>query len=332
MSIKPYKNEVEEESVATIKPFKEESFKELDISLDIEHLEEQDVVINKSINFFGSLGSVFVGIFAFVFLAVLASAIASIQDVFASKNLSDYIYFGGLLLLLIVLFFFTFENIKEFFALKRVTEVRAEFKEQKNKPDANIIPLAHFIINKYENSEHKELKESVDALREELNSSLIYENIYSSIDDKILSSIDKLAKTTIHKASIQGALATAISPVPIIDMALVVWRSAALTKDIASLYGFKPGMATTLILLKRGLINIMFAGISELANEFANQVASSSFLGKASRSLGQGAINGILIARLGYGVLEACRPIESHQGKTSFFTMLFNSIKEALRS
>lgn len=332
MSVKPYKNEVHEETQEAIKPFKEESHQELNTSLDLEYFEQEDTKMQKNVGFFGSLGSVFLGIFAFVLLAVFASTISSIQEVMSSKSLADYIYLGGILTLFVALLLFAFKNLKGFLALQKVNEIKEEFKEQKEKPDADIIPLAHFIINKYENSEHEELKNAVTSLKKELNSSLIYENIYTNIDTTILASIDKVAKKTIHKASIQGALATAISPVPIIDMALILWRSAALSKEIATLYGFKPSFTTTLILLKRGLINIMFAGISELANEFANQATSSSFLSKASRSLGQGAINGILIARLGYGVLEACRPIQSNQGKTSFFKMLFNSIKEALKN
>lgn len=330
MSIKPYKNELEEEIPQTIKPFKQESSDTLDTSL--EFLETKEVTMKKNVSFIGSIGSVFLGIFLFLFLAVLANTLSTIQDILVSKSLADYIYLGGISLLFIILLFFALKNIKEFLALQQINTIKDDFKKQKNSPNANIIPLAHFIINKYEKDDNKTLKSAINALKEELNSSLIYQNIYDSIDTNILGSIDKLAKKSIHKASIQGALATAISPVPIVDMALVLWRSATLTKEIASLYGFKPGLTTTLILLKRGLINIMFAGISELANEFANQATSSSFLAKASRSLGQGAINGILIARLGYGVLEACRPIESNQGKTSFFKMLFNSIKEALKS
>lgn len=326
--MQPYKKELNEEIKSNeVKPFKQESFESLDINAT---LEENTQTYTKTIGFFGSLSSVFMGIFIFFVLAIVSKSLMSVQEILYSKNIVDYIYLFGLCFLLIVLVWFVYENLREFRDLKKVTSLKKEFQIQKQKPNSSIIPLAHFLINKYEKNPNEDLQKKLKALKEELNSSIIYENIYKNLDKNILTCIDQQAKKAIHKASIQGALSTAISPIPLIDMALIIARSIALSKQIAYMYGFKPGITTTTMLLKQGIINVMFAGIAELATEFTNQVASSSFLAKASKSLGQGAVNGILLARLGYGIMEACRPIESNEEKTSFFKMLINSMKEAM--
>lgn len=328
--MKPYKNEINQnEEPQEIKPFKELSAEELDVSMD--YLEEGEVKqknYTKSIGIFGSLSGVFVGIFAFIFLMVFAKTVGSVTEVINNGSISEYIYLGAFAFLFLVLGLFTYENVKEYFKIKEVDEIKQICKNQKAKPDKDIILVAHKLINLHKDSDDEELRAKCESFKESLNSSVIYENVYESLEG-IISHVDKKAKKVIHKASIQGALSTAISPVPIIDMAIMVYRSVLLAREVASLYGLRPGVVTTTMLLKQGLINVAFVGVSEMANEFANQVASTSFLARASRSLGQGAVNGILLARLGYGILEACRPIESSEGKTSFFKMLLQSLKGA---
>lgn len=70
----------------------------------------------------------------------------------------------------------------------------------------------------------------------------------------------KKAKQKIHNASVQVALSTAISPIPIVDMVLIVCRSTMLTRDIATIYGYRLGVFTTILLLKQGAVNALFVG------------------------------------------------------------------------
>lgn len=315
--MKPFKKEIEQNSKEVfVEPFKQEVLDEI-----------KEETYKKSVSFLGSLGSVFVGFFTLIFVWILARTIQSVENVLSSGTLSGYIYLAGFTFLLVVLGIFTYNNIVEINKIKRVDKIKRDFQAQKDYPDKSIIILANFLINHYEKSVDKEI---IQSIKDEIDSSGIYKNIYESLDQKLLAPIDTKAKKVITKASLQGALCTAISPVPLIDMALILYRSVALTKEVASLYGYKPSFITTSILLKQGIINVMFAGVIELATEFTNQATSSSFLAKTSKQLSQGAVNGILLARLGFGVLQACRPIESNEGKTSFFRMLLSSLKEVL--
>ncbi len=314
--MKPFKQEINESSEDLhVKPFKQEALEEKMIQIP-----------KKSIGFLGSMTSVFVGFCVLVFAWVLAKSVQSVEEVLSGGDLSSYIYLAGFLFLLVVLGVFTYENMVQIKKIKNVTQIKEGFKIQKQNPDKSIIALGNFLLKQYENSVDEKVLKSV---KDELQSVGIYENIYESLDKKLLANIDEKAKKAITKASLQGALSTAISPVALVDMALIVYRSVALTKEIATLYGYKPTIVTTSMLLKQGMVNVMFAGVVELATEFTNQATSSSFLSKASKQLGQGAANGILLARLGFGVLQACRPIEYEDGKSSFFKMFLGSLKDA---
>ncbi len=311
--MKPFKEELHVKEDLHVKPFKQEA-QEIDVKSP-----------EKPIEFLGSFSSVFLGFCIFILVLAFAKSVQSVEEVFSGGGLSSYLYLAGFLLLLTVLSFFTYQNIVQIQKIKSVENIKKSFKTQKQNPDKSIVELGNFLVKHYEkNVDEKLLKE----IKSELESVGIYENIYESLDKKLLTHIDEKAKKAITNASLQGALSTAISPVALVDMALIVYRSIALTKEIALLYGYKPTMSTTMILLKKGMVNVMFAGVVELASEFTNQ-ASSSFLSKASKQLGSGVANGILLARLGFGVLEACRPIEYEGGKSSFFKMFLELLKDA---
>jgi putative membrane protein len=336
MKQKPFKREITEENnipsddLNKIKPFKVESDETLDI-------ENEDITIEDTVNdtlstaqgsvgFFNTLTGVISAIFIFVVFAVLADTIGTISNIFVSGSLSEYIYLTGLLILLFVLILNIMSSIKQLRFIKNAEQVKKGFKEQKEKPTKDIIHLADILLQHLEKNPDEKLKKEILVIRDELNSSQIYKEIYYDLDKVLLPILDEKAKQIIHKASVQAALSTAISPIPLFDMALIVWRSVLLTKDIAALYGFRSGRLTIFFLLKRGVLNVAFAGVSELATEATNEIAGTSILSKVSKSAGQGIANGVLLARLGYGVMEACRPIDFSEGRASFVSSILKSI------
>ena len=111
----------------------------------------------------------------------------------------------------------------------------------------------------------------------------------------------------------------------LLDGAIIIWRAVLLTKDIAKLYGFKPSWLGTIILLKHGAFNVFFATTTELATEYINDIAHSSLLSKISLSATEGLTNGILLARLGYGVMQACRPLPLKVKRASLIQSFYAS-------
>jgi len=336
MKQKPFKRNVEEkntiseEDMETVKPFKTESPEPLEISKDNNKIrdavDESTSLLQTNVGFFNTLSGIITAIFIFVFFAVVADTVSTITEIISSGNISEYIYLVGLLILLFVLILNIFSNIKQFRFIKNAEHIKEGFKKQKQNPTQDIVPLTDILLNHFEKNPDTELQNGIKIIRDELNTSQIYKEIYYDLDNMLLPIIDKKAKKMIHNASVQGALSTAVSPLPLFDMVLIIWRSMILTKDIAALYGFRPGRLTTFMLLKQGILNVAFAGIAELATEVTNEIAGTSILSKVSKSAGQGIANGVLLARLGYGVMEACRPIDSDEERASFVNSIFRSI------
>jgi len=343
MKTKPFKKVIDEspeelnKKEDIVKPFKIESQEALDTSdtsIDIEEIMDNTVTessFQRGINFFSTFNGIIAVIFTFIFIVVIADTVNTIGDIITDGSISEYIYLSGLLLLIIVFLMNISTNFKQIKFIKNAKRVKDKFKIQKVNPTEEIIPLTTALLKHYEASSDQQLQKSIEVIREELNSSQIYKEIYNDLDRTLLPVLDKKAKTLIHNASIQTALTTAVSPVPMLDMILIIWRSTLLTKEIASIYGFRPGGITTMTLLKQGVINVAFAGVTELAADFTNEMAGSTVLTKVSQSAGQGIANGLLLARLGYGVMEACRPIESDEKRGSFVKSIMGSIFDSLR-
>jgi putative membrane protein len=111
-----------------------------------------------------------------------------------------------------------------------------------------------------------------------------------------------------------GAL-TALSPLGVLDGLIVLWRTLSMLRAIARLYGVRPGTVATIRLLRRTLAHVLAAGAGELLSDAAVEAAGASLLSVLSARAGQGAMHGLLAARLGLAALQICRPLPFLQGE-----------------
>ncbi len=339
MSIKPFSQKVKEKESSQkeeIKPFTSQP----DGGVEIENIldknnkteiNEKMNFIQKSINFLGSINGIFTAFLTFLFIAIIVNAIQNIQLLYQSKSFLDIFYLVGLILLLSALVLFSYKNYKEIKALKNAKKIQNFYKLQKENPTKKIIPMSKKLLDTLSlQCSDKKLLIKIEVLQTSINNSHNYKEMYNDIDKEILTIIDTQAKKKIKNASIQAAISTAISPLALLDALIIIWRSFLLTKDIAVLYGYKPSIYSTIVLLKRGAFNVFFAGATELIQEYANETMHNSLLTKISSSASQGVVNGVLLARLGYGVLKACRPLPLEAKRESFMRSIYNSLKSTL--
>lgn len=129
------------------------------------------------------------------------------------------------------------------------------------------------------------------------------------IDREVLTGLDRRAYQTVLRASRDTALATALSPAALLDIVVVVWRNLKLVREIATLYGARPGYVGSLRLLRRMLGNIAVAGVTESAHHVAVDALGGSLAAAISTRVGQGVINGLLTARIGLAAMHTCRPV-----------------------
>lgn len=131
----------------------------------------------------------------------------------------------------------------------------------------------------------------------------------------VLAELDKQAQQLVYRAATDTSLAVAISPFALADMLLVLWRSSRLLRELAQLYGGAIGQLRSLVLLKRLMAALLWAGGSELALDMASDVIGSELTAKLSARAGQGVIAGLLVARLGNLAQQQLRPLPA--GKTA---------------
>ncbi|HEY0836136.1 MAG TPA: TIGR01620 family protein [Azospirillum sp.] len=129
------------------------------------------------------------------------------------------------------------------------------------------------------------------------------------IDREVLAGIDRRAYQMVLRASRDTAVATALSPAALLDVVVVLWRNLRLVRDVAGLYGARPGYLGSLRLLRRMLANIAVAGVTETAHHVAVEALGGSLVAAVSTRIGQGVINGLLTARVGLTAMHLCRPV-----------------------
>lgn len=125
----------------------------------------------------------------------------------------------------------------------------------------------------------------------------------------VLAQLDAQAQQLIYRAATDTSMAVAISPFALADMLLVMWRASRLVRELAQLYGGAIGQLRSLVLLKRLLAALLWAGGSELALDMAADVIGSELTAKLSARAGQGLIAGLLVARLGNLAAQQLRPL-----------------------
>jgi putative membrane protein len=67
--------------------------------------------------------------------------------------------------------------------------------------------------------------------------------------------------------------------------------------------------------LRRTLAHVLAAGVGELLSDAALETAGASLLSVISTRIGQGAVHGLLAARLGLAAVQICRPLPFVEGE-----------------
>lgn len=152
-----------------------------------------------------------------------------------------------------------------------------------------------------ENEQGKWLELDLSALNDAEVMKLYSRNVLSQVDQKAL--------TEIAKFSTEAVVLVALSPIAIIDMLIMLWRNLRLVNKIAALYGLKLGYWSRVKLIKQVIINMAYAGASELVTDLGADLLGAELLGKLSARTAQGLGAGMLTARLGIKAMHMCRPI-----------------------
>jgi putative membrane protein len=125
----------------------------------------------------------------------------------------------------------------------------------------------------------------------------------------VLAPLDRRANQLVLRGARDIGALTALSPLGLLDSALVLGRTVIMLRAIAQLYGVRPGAVASLTLLRRTLRNVLAAGVGDLVSDAAVEATGATLLSALSARAGQGVVNGLLAAKLGLAAMQVCRPL-----------------------
>ncbi|MBV8913353.1 MAG: DUF697 domain-containing protein [Acetobacteraceae bacterium] len=124
--------------------------------------------------------------------------------------------------------------------------------------------------------------------------------------ERLREAADALGRT----AAVQVVAGIAAMPSPALDVGLVAWRGVRLMRQVATLYGVRPGLLGTLALLRRTALAATLVGAAEIVGNTAARALLSSPL--LAHALGEVAGAGVAARRmlvLARAAAAACDPL-----------------------
>ena len=206
MSFKPFSEVVTEKSTTveytSPPPFMEEAIggvtsKELTISNAINR--DKTTLFHKVINFLSSILGVITILIIFTLMVIIVDALETLKTLYMSSSPIDILYLIALLLVFTTLTLLTYKNYIQIRTLKNVKNTQTFFAQQKIEATPEIVPQALKLLQPYSKSENKKLSLSVELLKERINYSQDYKEIYKDLNENILTLVDEQAHEKIKQ-------------------------------------------------------------------------------------------------------------------------------------
>ncbi|MGL5360371.1 MAG: TIGR01620 family protein, partial [Shewanella sp.] len=124
------------------------------------------------------------------------------------------------------------------------------------------------IVAHYEDSQGlRQLRQSLTAEHNDAEKILLFETL-------VLTERDALARKVVRRYAAESALLLAASPLAALDMAIILWRNQRMLQEVARCYGIELGYWSRIRLIRSIIINIIYAGSSELVADLGSQLLS----------------------------------------------------------
>ena len=132
---------------------------------------------------------------------------------------------------------------------------------------------------------------------------------------ELMTQLDNAARQEVEAAARRVATVTALVPLMMADVVVVLLTNLRMIRRIAEIYGGRSGVLGSWRITRNVLAHIVATGVVAIGDDMISSLAGGGLLSKVSRRFGEGVINGALTARVGVAAIEVCRPLPFAQLK-----------------
>jgi putative membrane protein len=126
---------------------------------------------------------------------------------------------------------------------------------------------------------------------------------------ELLTPLDAGARALIAVSMRRVSVVTAVSPSALVDVGFVAFANLRMLRQLATLYGGRPGMFGVLRLARLVAGHLLLTGGMAVGEDVLQQLAGHGLTARLSARLGEGLMNGAFTGRIGVAAVELCRPL-----------------------
>ena len=126
---------------------------------------------------------------------------------------------------------------------------------------------------------------------------------------ELMTPLDQEAQRLVSAAAQRVSIVTAVSPRAVVDVLFVFAAAVRLVRQLARLYGARPGTLGMIRLMRHIIAHLAITGGMAASDTLIQQVLGHGIAAKLSQRLGEGVLNGLLTARLGLAAIDVTRPL-----------------------
>lgn len=145
---------------------------------------------------------------------------------------------------------------------------------------------------------------------------------------ELMVKLDEAAQKMILQSAKRVSIVTAVSPRALLDISYVLYEMIRLSRNIAQLYGARPGLMGTFALLKSMATHLAVTGGMAVGEDMFHQLLGQSVVSKLSTRFGEGMINGLMTSRVGIVAMVVARPMPFYALKRPTLGALFEKLRQ----